>query len=115
MINVLTRRCGCGRVFALIHLRDRSQQCTACQRKEGAQFELEEAVRMVHGKAAKECLRRAMEQLEKRRILERADKARQAMRLCEGDFEQVGQCEMPAPSKWSGIVTGLIAGWEPHP
>lgn len=80
-MNLFTRRCGCGAVFALVHLRDRSQQCSACQRKAAARLSrqasladieraaktLEAAERDRQQKAAQEFMRWAMKKLEERR------------------------------------------------
>ena len=72
-MNLLTRRCGCGAVFALVHLRDRSQQCSACQRKAAARLErlgcpLDAAERDRQQKAAQEFMRWATKKLEERRV-----------------------------------------------
>lgn len=76
-MNHFTRRCGCGAIFALLHLRDRSQQCTTCQRKHAEQL-ITQAVMDAQARASKkqqksaqEFLRWATKKLEERRRLER--------------------------------------------
>lgn len=43
-MNVFMRRCGCGAVFKLVHLRDRSAQCGVCQRKQASKLAAEAAL-----------------------------------------------------------------------
>ncbi len=38
-MDLLSKRCGCGSVFRLVHLRDRATQCVACQRRVASAME----------------------------------------------------------------------------
>jgi uncharacterized membrane protein YccC len=123
-MNLLSRRCGCGAIFALLHLRTRSSDRAACQRVRAGQFNRAHLASLMHAdkqadrdrqqKAAQEFMRWATKKLEERErqaALAAAAVERQIERAPDTILEQLKSVRGLAeqPSKQARLGRGLAA------